>query len=273
MARGSGSREVYNLISVFFLALSGFACVIALLIAGDVVPAGPFEPATEVPTEESLLVNGQLPTATPSNTPRPTDDAPATNTPTPSLTWTPFPTNTATRTPTATNTDIPTATLTFTPTPTLTETPTATVTPSVTFTIPPATNTQAPPTQGPAQILFSVQPNMPIYRDAFLHDGCEWFGAGGQITGSNGEPLIGLSVRISSPSGTVTQITGTNTSYGASGWEAQLGTTPQAGTYTIQVVSADLVTPLSNPVTLSFDGSCERNLALVNFVQTGTLSQ
>lgn len=267
MAQGSqgSSPELFNVISVFFLALSAFVCIISLLILGDIVPAGPLEPATDVPPPTSVLVNNQLPTATPSDTPQPTSPELSTRTPTPSLTWTPFPTRTSTPTRTPTETPIPSATNTFTPSPTVTMTPSLTFTPSATPTLQPDTAT---PTTSAVQVLFQVQPNMPIYRDAFLHPGCEWLGAGGQITGQNGEPLVGLTVRITGPNGSsVTQVTGTNTNYGASGWEAQLANAPAANVYTVEVMSADLSRPLSNPITLSFDGTCERNLGLVNFTQ------
>ena len=166
MGQGSSSQnETYNFISIFFVAMSIFVCLIAGLVMGDVVPAGPFEPATEVPEPTSLVRDGRLPTATPSNTPRPTRELPPTSTPSITPTWTGFPTNTSTPTRTPTPTEEPSATLTFTSSPTPTLTLTLTLTPTDTVPAPTA----------PA-LLYVVQQGMPIYRDAFLHEGCEWQG-------------------------------------------------------------------------------------------------
>lgn len=263
MGQGSqGSNSTFNLISMFFLALTAFVCLIALLVMADIVPAGPLEPATDVPLPTSVLVNGQLPSATPSNTLPPTVEGIDTPTRTPSPTWTKFPTNTPTLTLSPTRTIVPTSTLTFTPS------FTPTFTPSVTFTASPTETTAPPtPTEDLSNILFTPQPGMPIYRDAFLHPGCEWFGVAGQVVGQNGEPLIGLTIKVTGDSGTAISVTGSNTGYGTSGFEAQLGLAPLAGTYTIQIVAADQVTQLSSPILLNFDGSCERNMALINFIQ------
>lgn len=84
----NSSNQRYNLISIFFLALTVMVCLIAVLILGNVVPAGPFEPATDVPTPTVLA---GIPTLTPTMTPLPTTAPIPTATPLPSATWTPIP--------------------------------------------------------------------------------------------------------------------------------------------------------------------------------------
>ncbi|HVO24963.1 MAG TPA: hypothetical protein VMW56_15180 [Candidatus Margulisiibacteriota bacterium] len=113
------------------------------LLDVDIFTPTPTETPTPTPT------NTPTPTPTPTNTPTPTPTN--TPTPTPTNTPTPTPTNTPTRTPT--NTPTPTPTNTPTPTPTNTPTPTPTNTPTPTPTntpTPTPTNTPTPtPTNTP----------------------------------------------------------------------------------------------------------------------------
>jgi hypothetical protein len=264
--QGSSQNETYNLVSIFFVALTVLVCLISFMIVGDVLPAGPLEPPTDVPPATSLLsLDGKLPTATPTQTPRPTTVPGATNTWTPSPTWTGIPTNTPSPTRTPTNTTEPSATATFTPTDTVvppTDAPTLTEVPLATD-IPPATN--PPQTSGGT---FIVQPGMPLYRDGFLHPGCQWQGIGGQVVTSQGEPVVGLTIQANGTDGsTFTALTGSNSAYGDSGWEITTGTEIVPATYNVQIVSADLSQVLSSIVTVNFQGKCEQSLALITFIQ------
>lgn len=97
--------EVYDFVSVFFVALTGAVCLVTLLIMTGIVAPGSF--AVEDPTATVTQI-GPI-TITPSPAP-PT----ATSTPTaiyiepsPSPTWTDFPTATVTDTPTPTQTPSP----------------------------------------------------------------------------------------------------------------------------------------------------------------------
>jgi hypothetical protein len=260
----SSSNEVLNFISVFFIALSALVCALSLMISGDVIPAGPLEPATDVaaPTVRPWE------TFTPTDTLEPTEEAPPTSTFTVTPTWTGLPTNTFTPTMSPTPTDTPLPSATFTLSPTWTFTPSPTETP--TQTPPPTATIQAAPNQPnnpPGGTSFTVPPSFPIYRDAFAHPGCEWQGIGGQINGPNG-PLPGITVRVTLPDNTtLTSVSGTAPSYGQSGYEIQVGNAPAPGAYQVQVVAADGTTPLSGPLTVQFTGTCEQNLALVNFIQ------
>lgn len=83
-----------------------------------------------------------------------------------------------------------------------------------------------------------------------------------------GEPATGLVVRVTGTGiAQPESITGSAEAYGSSGWEVQLGDAVSVNEVTVQVFSADGVTPISEAVTVSFPGSCDQNLALVNFVQ------
>lgn len=267
---GRGSNESYNMVSIVFLALSALVCALTLLILGDVVPAGPLEPATEVPTATlALAADGRLPTFTPSDTPIATRDTGPSETPSITPTWTGMPTNTFTPSASPTGTNTATGTATFTLSPTWTFTPSATFTVTPTWT---STSTIAPPAAGqpPAGgtgATFTTPPSFPLLRDAFTHPGCQWQGIGGQVNGTQG-PLPGITIKVTNPDGTtLTAVSGTAPDYGQSGWEIQVASAPTAGTYQVQVVAADQVTPLSNALAVQFTGTCEQSLAVVNFIQ------
>ncbi len=253
-----GANDVYNMISIFFVALAGFVCLIALLIAGEILPAGPFEPATEVPEPTSI---GDI-TATPTDTPEPSITPRATAEVQITATWTGFPTQTATATVTSSSTPIPSATATFTETSTPTETPTEL--PSET---PVPSATEAPPTLGPpAVIQFNLQTS--FTRDAFTHEGCEWQGVAGNVLNASGTAVPNLWVRVVGSGIDEFVISGSTQLYGTlGGFEVQTGTEPAAAIYQIQIYAADKETALSNAVSISLDGTCEKNLAVVNFVQ------
>lgn len=262
----SSSNEVFNFISVFFIALSALVCALSFLISGDVIPAGPLEPATDIPAATLVFEDyeGQFPRFTPSDTAEPTQEALPSATFTITPTWTGLPTNTGTPTTSPTPTDTPLPTATFTLSPTWTFTPSPSETPTETLVPPTAVPGQPNPPGGGS---FTVPPNFPIYRDAFTHPGCEWQGIGGQVNGPNG-PLPGITIKVTLPDNTsFTTASGTAPSYGQSGYELQVANAPTPGTYQLQVVGADGVTPLSGNITVQFSGACEQSLALVNFIR------
>ncbi len=270
--------ESYDLISVFFLALSGFVCIISLLIMGDVIAVGPFEPDTPspLPTQDSdatFTPTAELPTDTP---------GPATETIQPSPTWTDFPTKEPSFTPTATSTMTPTVTLTWTPsstspatdTPTprpITETPTPTATETATVTPDIPTDTPGPTTSAFA---FTVQAGTPSFREDYLREGCNWQGVAGQILLTGGTPGNGYVIRVtgSSITDSITAISGSNIQYGTSGWEIPLADAPINAQYTVQVFSPDNTRALSPPIDLNYPGTCQNALVLINFVQVGPLN-
>ncbi|MCB9436114.1 MAG: hypothetical protein H6673_03865 [Anaerolineales bacterium] len=92
--------EVYDFVSVFFVALTGAVCLVTLLIMTGLVSPGAF--AVEDPTATVTQIGPVTITPSP---PPPTSTATATAIfiePSPSPTWTDFPTATITTTPTQT---------------------------------------------------------------------------------------------------------------------------------------------------------------------------
>ncbi|MCC6614462.1 MAG: hypothetical protein IT320_13360 [Anaerolineae bacterium] len=208
-------------------------------------------------TASATATAPDLPTATPtptqtlvpSITPAPTSTPIPTATPEPpTATLTPEPSATATDTPIATSTDIATATATDTPLPTLEPSPTG-------------------PT--PSPFPFDVRGDGASFTTNFANTaGCAWQGIGGQVFDVNGSPLTNIQVHVFG-AGNFDQYTvsGSNSLYGAGGWEISVGTAVGTGNYVVELITTQ-GTRISSQVTVSFPGDCTRNLALVNFIQT-----
>jgi hypothetical protein len=257
---GDSSGRIYNIISVVFLFLTIVVLVLGIMRM--------LQPAPRTNVVVSVPTAAILPSATPSFTPSVT--LPATWTLTPTFTTTPTPTETLVPTATASLT----ITATLTQTPTLTATVPPSMTPTVTLTttqantpLPPA----APPTEtpGPSPFPFRLRNNQVAFTSNFANTaGCQWQGFGGAAFDLSGAPLNGIRVHIYD--GQAVELytaSGTNTLYGPGGWEMQVATTINAQTYFIELQASD-GTIISPTVQVTFPGSCEGNLAVVNFEQT-----
>ncbi len=260
-----GANGFFNVVTIIFLVLSlfVFACV-ALMIAKVVPPPAIMAvytatvpplitPPTDTPSPIPSLTHTPSKTFTPTRTATPTNTA----TDTPTNTDTPTATGTPTDTPTNTPTDTPTHTPTKTPLPTKTKIPTKT----------PLPTSQFSPT--PAGFPFKVQPNTPQLTANFdASTGCSFEGIGGQVFGMNNEPLTGITVQVTSPTGfNQSTITGSNPNFGQAGWRVQVDVKPNNFIYTVELHSPQGV-PLSDKVQIPFPNACNANLALINFIQT-----
>jgi hypothetical protein len=250
MDLGSGTERNFNIISLVFVGLTVFACLIFILLYAT---GGP-EPEVLGALPEVVII----PTFTPSVTP--------------TITRTPFPsTFTPTFTPTATDTRTPTPTLTVEASPTITPTPTITTTvlPSETPTeTPTATATFGTPPTSPPPFPFGNQA-VQFMANTTNAAGCAWQGIAGQVLDLAGQSyLTQLVVEVSGGGlpATLTAQTATNTLYGASGFEIQVANGINTATYFVQLKSR-AGTNIGAPVQITFPGTCEGNLALVNFNQ------
>jgi hypothetical protein len=284
---GRGSARLYNLISLIFLVLT--ILVLVLVISRLVGP--PVEQQEAVIDLPTLVA---LPTATPTFTPSLTLTPTFTFTPSPVPSDTPIPSPTLSETPDLTATaSLFTYTPSFTPslTPSITNTPevppTLTLVPSLTITatlaptlapeqptvdpnIPP---TLAPITQealGPTLSPFPFAPrDQIIYTLNFANTaGCNWQGVGGQVFDVNNQALPNINVHVIGAGGfDRSTVSGTNSLYGQSGWEINVGNTVAPATFIVELRSPQ-GTVISPQVQVTFPGNCNGNLALVNFVQT-----
>lgn len=267
-----GANLFFNVMTWVFLALSVVSCFLFYSIATDSLEPAFFAPEETaiLPTVASLGSPTPKPSWTPSNTPVPsrtyTPSPTPTDTPLPTVTPTSSPTITAT--PTITQTSPPSPTNTLVPsTNTPTKTPTPTVTPTFTFT-PSPTGPSPTATQTLSPYPFKVQPQSIILRENYANAaGCNWQGIAGQVTTTDGAPVVGVQVRVTGDDvGELVTISGTNQFYGPSGWEIVLGSQPNNNRYQVALWSGD--TQVSPVVEIVFPNSCQQNLTTMNFIQT-----
>ena len=178
--------------------------------------------------------------------------------------------------PTATITPIqPEATWTVTitiTTPTATLAPLITLEPSITpvLLVPP---TKTPkPTSTPKAPFGSSYNNIAsttYYPDA----GCGWFGVAGTVVDAKNSPIIGMVIRLAGtlngvPIKMVTVSNAYQIPYGPSGFEFNLGTTPQTSTKTLYLQLLDQAgLPLSDNLYINTSSDCNKNLVMVRFKQ------
>lgn len=116
---------------------------------------------------------------------------------------------------------------------------------------------------------FLQQDSEVIFTSNFANSAkCNWQGLAGQVKGRDGNPLKGIQVHIIDESALTKFFvkSGTNTLYGPAGWEQPLDNKVSASTYFVELLSDDGEI-ISNRVRVDFPGDCEKNLALVNFIQ------
>lgn len=258
------SNVFYNVMTIIFLVLTALWLGIFFSVAtGSMEPPVFAPPDTAVPPTQFVPPTlTASPTATVSKTPFPT----RTSTPTHTPTDTPPP---PTLTPTITTTPAPSGTTTLTPTRTLvppTSTPTKTPTPTASATLT-LTLTPTGPTAAPTDIFpFRVQPSSIVLRENSAV-GCEWQGVAGQITTQQGEPVRNIEVRVHGDAmGVLSTLSGTNLTYGQSGWEIKLADAPNNNRYQIELWSGGV--QVSPTVEMVFPNSCDQNLITINFIQT-----
>lgn len=283
---GRGRARTYNLISLILLILAILWIIFVAVRFAQPAPA-PTTVFVAVPT--SAILPTVTDTYTPTNTPVPTRTLEPTLTPTPSPTvptatvrftltpsetFTPIPTNT----PVPTNTDVPPTPTQPTNTPNPSATITDTIVPSLTPLVSPTLAgtqqtvltgnfTPQPTPQAPSPYPFTLRDDQVIYTQNFANAaGCAWQGVGGQVFDLGSTPLTQIRVHVFGNGIDQYSVSGSNTLYGPSGWEIQVGNAVAGATYLVELQSAQ-GTIISQQVPVSFPGTCAQNLALVNFQQ------
>lgn len=251
---GQGSSRIYNLISLIFLILT---IVVLVLVIFRLF--GP--PSTAQQAAAALPTAVVLPSVTASNTP--------TKTLPPTFTLTPTDTSTPTETLPPTATIAPSSTITETLGPT--DTPSMTPTPSVSPT-PTPTETPTGPTTTPSPTLspfpYGLRDPEVIFTQNFANTaGCAWQGIGGQVFDINNTAVNGMQIHIFGPNvGDRFVTSGSNSLYGAGGWEQPVDNKINGDTYYVELLSP-AGTPISERIQVTFPTDCAKNLALVNFKQ------
>lgn len=121
---------------------------------------------------------------------------------------------------------------------------------------------------------FATQ-STPVPLNAALFNpnhGCNWTGIAGQITDLNGNPIVGIQVRLvgifNKKYLDYLTLSGTAPIYGPSGYEFTLGEQPLQTNESVwlQLVEVNGI-PLSERVYIKTYAECDKNLLLLNFVQ------
>ena len=194
----------------------------------------------------------------------------------------PLPTKYRTATPTATIIPLQptwTSTATIKPAPSRTKAPTWTLVPALitplytdTPEVTPITETLTiTPTPMPATAEITYAASTTVHADL----ACKWMGVGGKVLDIDGKPLVFQTVQLS---GTLNNrpvnmmvLSGHDTgdTYGPSGFEFSLGTTPIASTQELWIQLFDNTgKPLTSKIYLDTFTDCTKNLVLVTFTKT-----
>jgi len=117
---------------------------------------------------------------------------------------------------------------------------------------------------------YNLQSVDPFYTTNFVHpeSGCDWLGVAGQIFSENMEPKDGLIVvvegAVNNSMVEVLGFSGLAQSYGPGGYELVLSNTNKPGIFWIQLFDVN-GSPLSGIYSFQTNGTCEQNLAIINF--------
>jgi len=117
---------------------------------------------------------------------------------------------------------------------------------------------------------YDLQSVEPLYTSNFVHPeaGCNWMGVAGQIFGENLESKDGLVVvvegAVNNSMVEVLGFSGLAQSYGPGGYELILSQVNSPGIFWVQLFDVQ-GNPLSGIYSFQMNGTCEQNLAVINF--------
>ena len=99
-----------------------------------------------------------------------------------------------------------------------------------------------------------------------FHSGCAWYGVAGEIRNADGSPRPATMLHVFGPGYVdVRLVSGSDTRYGAAGFEVQLPTdAAPSNTYTVRIEDG-FGNPLSPDQNVTFSGDCRLNVAIVTF--------
>jgi hypothetical protein len=107
----------------------------------------------------------------------------------------------------------------------------------------------------------------PVRYESNTNDqGCQWLSIAGNVTGLSGEPLTDLAVEFVGNNFEYTVFSGTNQLFGFSGFEVPIGSAPARREFAVRLIGP-LGVPVSDFVTVITGETCDRNVAIVEFVQ------
>jgi hypothetical protein len=119
---------------------------------------------------------------------------------------------------------------------------------------------------------FTLQGEAVTYVRNSNGEGCAWSSIAGQVLDLNGGPIPDLVIQVTGENFQHIAWSGTERRFGASGYEVLLETTPTETEYVVQLMMQTGM-PLSEPIVVRTLSSCDRNVAIVNFVQNHPYSR
>lgn len=117
---------------------------------------------------------------------------------------------------------------------------------------------------------YNLQSIEPVYTTNFVYPeaGCDWMGVAGQIFGDDQDPQNDLVVVVEGAVNNnmveVLGYSGLAQAYGPGGYELKLSQVNKPGLFWIQLFDQQ-GNPLSDIYSFQMDGTCEQNLAIINF--------
>lgn len=127
-------------------------------------------------------------------------------------------------------------------------------------------------------VRFTLQPGAPVYVGNFLfpESGCDWSGVAGQVFGDDGVPVEDLVVEVSGEIQgepvVFLAITGSEANIGPGGFVIPLSDMPLETDGSLSIQLLDLAgLSQSESIPIRTFSACERNLAIINFVETSTM--
>lgn len=117
---------------------------------------------------------------------------------------------------------------------------------------------------------FNLQSVEPLYTTNFVHPeaGCDWMGVAGQIFDEDQQPVDGMVIVVEGVTNNsmveLLGYSGLAEAYGPGGYELVLSNVNGPGIFWIQLFGED-GKPLSEIYSFQMDGTCEQNLAVINF--------
>ncbi len=117
---------------------------------------------------------------------------------------------------------------------------------------------------------FNLQSVEPLYTSNFVHPeaGCDWMGVAGQIFDEDQQPVDGMVIVVEGVTNNsmveLLGFSGLAEAYGPGGYELVLSNVNGPGIFWIQLFGED-GKPLSEIYSFQMDGTCEQNLAVINF--------
>lgn len=142
-----------------------------------------------------------------------------------------------------------------------TATATGTIIPTVTFT---PLAVEASSTEE-VSFSYKLAHEQPVYAPNANEKGCNWSSIAGTVTDKQGGALDGYRIRVTGNNLNETVFSGAALTFGAGGFELFLNGTPQAQTYTVQLLDPQSK-PLSPVYSVATKESCDQNVAVLQFV-------